>query len=49
MHVCVECLYVLPWTRLEGEPFVADEEQVFDAVDQQPEQFVQGKYNMHNS
>ena len=43
-----KCLYVLPWSRLEGEPFVAEEEQVLEAVDQQPEQFEQGKYNMNN-
>ena len=35
--------------RLEGEPFVAEEEQVLEAVDQQPEQFEQGKYNMDNT
>ena len=36
------------WMRLEGEPFVAEEEQGPEAVDQQPEQFEQGKYNMNN-
>ena len=40
---------VLPDTRLEGEPFVAEEEQVLEVVDQQPEQFEQGKYNMNTT
>ena len=40
------CLYMLPWTRLDVEPFVGDEEQV---LEDQPEQYKQGKYNMDNT
>ena len=44
-----KCLYVLPWTRLDGEPFVVEEEQAFEAFDQQLEQPEQGKYSMNTT
>ena len=40
---------MLPWSRLDGEPFVGEGEQQFEGVDQQPEQFKEGKYSMNTT
>ena len=41
---------MLPWTWLDDEQFVGDEEQQFEGVEQQTQdQFEQGKYSMNTT